>query len=1021
MIPLKLTLEGVYSYRTRQIIDFQTLSEAGLFGVFGSVGSGKSAILESMTYALYGQIERLNEKEQRGYNIMNLQSSSLYIDFEFNHNNEVYRFTVTAKRHKKDFNKVQSPERSGYIKKDSQWVPLPDEGIRGGISAEAVMGLSYEHFRKTVIIPQGKFQEFIMLPPSGRTGMIETLFGLERFNLSSKTSVLLARCREECSFLEGKLDDLQGLSPENLETMDQELDLLNEVIIQKTSDRKKQADQLKELEEILSLKQELSEIEKDLLEMESRRDEIRRKEEELVQFRRLDRLFSQDLTRQKELTRQNQEILQKKEDLTSEISSAEQSLKKQEAYWQRLLKDQEQYGDLIKTRDSLESAVKYKEMQELKERSVLVLKELEQSMKGLESEHNEMILHLENLDQEIVSIEEKVETGEQIKPLQDWYSRSSFLKERLLNQNENIKETQEQKRSSLSRLKELIPDVRIQPEDTASILKEKLMEVLQKEADELEKKRNSLEERKGRQYHLKLLAEMAESLQEGKPCPLCGATHHPEVISTAQEASIDEAEEVLRVSQNEVQTKKEGILEVLNRLEHLESEEEKQQALLKNMKAEKMTLNNEFIWKDYDRDNKDQLLQLEKDLAASKNRLKDLRKKRRALEQKTRESGSKLHNRENEKTKIHAELKSITLQMRTLESKIIPEHRQELPSGQLEDLNTRLEDLNRDYQSLKSSRRAKEEELQILRNEKYSLEISLQNNRKEKSLLEQSIAEKMQSEESPSLERIEKILSQPPDDEKERKIIETYYNAVQLLGEKKKKITVALQGKNEIQADPLELKNSLNELEFSILQDQRRVGALKTQREDLKIKLDQKRTLALSLEKQKIRLDNLKEMASLFKGRKFVEFIAAVYLNELCQLANIRFSSMSNRSLELVFQDNQILVRDFLNEGRLRHIKTLSGGQTFQAALCLALALAEQTGRGKGSFFFLDEGFGSLDSASLETVMASLRQLSREGRIIGLISHVEDLQQDLDVWLRVSRDDELGSRIQSSWKRKEEA
>jgi exonuclease SbcC len=665
--------------------------------------------------------------------------------------------------------------------------------------------------------------------------------------------------------------------------------------------------------------------------------------------------------------------------------------------------------------------VKYKEIQELKERSVLVLKELEQSIKGLESEHNEMILHLENLDQEIVSIEEKVEAGEQIKPLQDWYRRSDFLKERLLNQDENIRDTKEQKISSLSRLKELIPDVRIQPEDSASILKEKLMAVLQKEADELDKKRSSLEERKGRQYHLKLLAEMAESLQEGKPCPLCGATEHPEVISTAQEASIDEAEEVLRVSQNEVQTKKEGILEVLNRLEHLESEEEKQQALLKNMQAEKMTLNNEFIWKDYDRENKDQLLQLEKDLAASKNRLKDLREKRRALEQETRESGSKLHNRENEKTKIHAELKSITLQMETLESKIIPEHKQELPSGQLEDLNTRLEDLNRDYQNLKSSRKAKEEELQILRNEEYSLEISLQNNRKEKSLLEQSIAEKMQSEETPGLERIEKILSQPPDDEKERKIIETYYNAVQLLGEKKTKITEALQGKNEIQADPLELKNGLNELELSIQQDQRRVGALKTQREDLKTKLDQKRTLALSLEKQKIRLDNLKEMASLFKGRKFVEFIAAVYLSELCQLANIRFSSMSNRSLELVFQDNQILVRDFLNEGRLRHIKTLSGGQTFQAALCLALALAEQTGRGKGSFFFLDEGFGSLDSASLETVMASLRQLSREGRIIGLISHVEDLQQDLDVWLRVSRDDELGSRIQSSWKRKEEA
>lgn len=66
MIPRKLTIEGVYSYKHRQIIDFSTLSEAGIFGVFGNVGSGKSAILESMTYALYGQIERLNERSSGG-------------------------------------------------------------------------------------------------------------------------------------------------------------------------------------------------------------------------------------------------------------------------------------------------------------------------------------------------------------------------------------------------------------------------------------------------------------------------------------------------------------------------------------------------------------------------------------------------------------------------------------------------------------------------------------------------------------------------------------------------------------------------------------------------------------------------------------------------------------------------------------------------------------------------------------------------------------------------------------------
>ena len=72
MLPVKLTLEGIYSYRERQTIDFTRLTEARLFGIFGPVGSGKSTILEAMIYAIYGTIDRLNNDMK--YNVMNLQS-----------------------------------------------------------------------------------------------------------------------------------------------------------------------------------------------------------------------------------------------------------------------------------------------------------------------------------------------------------------------------------------------------------------------------------------------------------------------------------------------------------------------------------------------------------------------------------------------------------------------------------------------------------------------------------------------------------------------------------------------------------------------------------------------------------------------------------------------------------------------------------------------------------------------------------------------------------------------------------
>ncbi|MDA3956436.1 SbcC/MukB-like Walker B domain-containing protein [Oceanispirochaeta sp.] len=398
-----------------------------------------------------------------------------------------------------------------------------------------------------------------------------------------------------------------------------------------------------------------------------------------------------------------------------------------------------------------------------------------------------------------------------------------------------------------------------------------------------------------------------------------------------------------------------------------------------------------------------------------KNDLKTLRETRLVLDRQMREAGISFHKGENETVQVQGEFKNWKQQLEALEKRVLPEHKETLPPGLLEGLRQRLGDLDRDYQRLKGARKGEEEALQTLRNEERSLELILQNNRKEQSGLDQQIAQKLQAEQPLELELIQGILSRPPDEEKERSILENFHANRKLLLEGQDKVRKLLSQKEVIPGEPLEMKRSLEELELEIQEDLRRIGALKGQKQDLKAKLDQKKTLSENLKKQRIRQENLKELAALFKGRKFVEYIADVYLQELCQLANIRFSPLSNRSLELVFQENQILVRDFLNEGRLRHVKTLSGGQTFQAALCLALALAEQTGRGKGSFFFLDEGFGSLDRTSLETVMASLRQLSREGRIIGLISHVEDLQEDLDVWLKVSRDDEKGSSIQSSW------
>ena len=139
------------------------------------------------------------------------------------------------------------------------------------------------------------------------------------------------------------------------------------------------------------------------------------------------------------------------------------------------------------------------------------------------------------------------------------------------------------------------------------------------------------------------------------------------------------------------------------------------------------------------------------------------------------------------------------------------------------------------------------------------------------------------------------------------------------------------------------------------------------------------------------------------------------YLHMLCEIANIRFGRLTKHALQLEIDDtNSFKVRDFLNNGHVRNIKTLSGGQAFQAALSLALALSETIQIETpiaSNFFFIDEGFGSQDKEALQIVFETLRNLQQEGKTVGVISHVEELKEHIPIHISVSQSED-GSMIQ---------
>jgi len=124
---------------------------------------------------------------------------------------------------------------------------------------------------------------------------------------------------------------------------------------------------------------------------------------------------------------------------------------------------------------------------------------------------------------------------------------------------------------------------------------------------------------------------------------------------------------------------------------------------------------------------------------------------------------------------------------------------------------------------------------------------------------------------------------------------------------------------------------------------------------------------------------------------------------------------MTRNQLSLQLNDNnEFEIIDYLNQGKRRSVKTLSGGQAFQVSLSLALALAESVqsnSRAAKNFFFIDEGFGTQDITSVNIVFETLLDLHKENRIVGIISHVEELKERIPVSLSIEKDEEQGSQI----------
>ncbi|WP_368489177.1 AAA family ATPase [Clostridium sp. BJN0013] len=216
MKPISLKIKGLNSFENTQEIDFEKLTERGIFGIFGPTGSGKSTVLDGITLSLYGEVAR------KSSNFINVNCNDSHVSYQFQISEKevkTYRVEREFRRDQKSGNVRSKGARIISIEGNTE--RILEEGAKNVTEkCQEILGLKLEDFTRTVVLPQGKFSEFLKLEGKDRRNMLERLFGLQKYgdDLSFKLNLKNKEEKRKFDELNGQLKGYEGINEEILET-----------------------------------------------------------------------------------------------------------------------------------------------------------------------------------------------------------------------------------------------------------------------------------------------------------------------------------------------------------------------------------------------------------------------------------------------------------------------------------------------------------------------------------------------------------------------------------------------------------------------------------------------------------------------------------------------------------------------------------------------------------------------------------------------------------------------------------
>lgn len=1034
MKPVKLIMSAFGSYGGAEVIEFDKVQN-GIFLIAGDTGSGKSTIFDAVMFALY---DTMSGKERKSVMMRSEYASDereTYVEFTFSYGNDIYtikRFPAyerKSKRRNKD-GKYNIIRQAGKVE-----LTMPDGTQFNGKTTqtnkkiEEITGLTAEQFNKIALIAQGEFQELVMDKTGRRKEIFRQIFSTQVYG--DIEDIIFRRYKTEAAQIKNNSTRLEELvkgtdfkedspykeefytaferkdtEPDGLSgVLNKELRRLMDAYNGKNIIYSEKEKEYNELSQKITKGREKNKLIDRLLQFEAQKEKLGYLKAEInnkTVILELSRKAEKVLFAEKNYNSRKNEYDRasaKAEELI--LKEKEAGLKYKEAL-EKYNQAEEEYNSLmpsyITKRDNLkQDVIKYQTLAE-KEK---VLSDLENALKKAVAEKETGKQKLEKIQQEIAASEEILKSYESLELETE---QAETAQKKCNERQELIKKLKNKKETCDSRQKEL------------NLLEKKLISCIKK----WEESRRKHEEY-NRAYIACQSAFLAEKLLPGKPCPVCGSVEHPLTAEMPDNAVTEDMVKKAAAAERKCESEKDKA--------------QKEAEPVKNTYAAETAVLKEYIeqltgsGKDSSMEELQQLIEENQDFITKEsnkiiNKLKELQVKSsdkksrqeniKKLAKKQEQAVSLIENKEKEIHQSELKKEGMENEIKTFKSSLAYSTKEEA-ERKLEECEESLNILDKKYKKAGRELKNIQENLTSIQGAKEELDRQVKE-------LSASLGELLEAFETLMTESGFSSIDEYRSALKDASIIKQMENEIAKYKEECVQNSTGIQTikehlDNTVKTDLTGLEQSLNNIN-SIMPGLKQ----ELDKYSFYIKSTQKalERLLILMEERSVMAERLNVIKSLNEAANgkihFQTYIQRQYFKQIIQAANRRLSKMAPGKFLLECRDigtggqgETGLELDVYNPltGKSRDAHTLSGGETFMASLSMALGMADivqnTVGKTRLDTMFIDEGFGSLSDDARNQAVNVLLELAGDKRLVGVISHVSELKEQIPHKLIVTK------------------